>query len=122
MLVVSAVFCFYVYQQASAIDRQRRRAEGINRVLIQISNAANTTFDLDALYRSIHLSLGEIIDVSNFFIALYDRKTDAISFPYYRDEVDTVYPMIGNIHRSGSLTAKVIRTAETVFSYPERDP
>ena len=119
VLIVSTVFCLYVYQQASAIDRQRQRAEGINRVLIQISNATNTTFDLDALYRSIHLSLGEIIDVSNFFIALYDRKTDAISFPYYRDEVDKIYPMIGNIHRSGSLTAKVIRTAETVLSSRE---
>jgi len=119
VLVVSTVFCFYVYQQASAIERKRRRAEAINRALIQISNAASTTFDLDALYRSIHRSLGEIIDVSNFFIALYDRKTDAISFPYYRDEVDTTYPMIGNIHRSGSLTAKVIRTAETVLANRE---
>ncbi|WP_319522527.1 cache domain-containing protein [uncultured Desulfosarcina sp.] len=119
VLVVSTVFCFYVYQQASTIERQRQRAESINRVLIQISNAASTTFDLDALYRSIHLSLGAIIDVSNFYIALYDRETDAISFPYYRDEVDTVYPMIGNIHRSGALTAKVIRTAATVLSTRE---
>jgi len=117
--IVSTVFCFYAYRQASTIERQRQRVEGINRVLIQISSAASSTFDLDALYRSIHLSLGEIIDVSNFFIALYDRETDAISFPYYRDEVDTTYPMIGNIHRSGALTAKVIRTAATVLATRE---
>jgi hypothetical protein len=70
VLVVSSILCFYIYLQVSAIERQRHRAEGINRVLIQISNAVNTTFDLDALYRSIHQSLGEIIEVSNFFIAL----------------------------------------------------
>lgn len=98
--VVSTVFCFYVYQQASAIDRQRQRAEGINRVLIQISTAASSTFDLDALYRSIHRSLGEIIDVSNFFIALYDRKRMRSHSPIIATE------WIQPIRRSEASTAQ----------------
>jgi len=116
VVVVALLFCFYVYQQASAIETQRRRAEEINRVLINISNAVNTTFDLVALYQFIHRSLGDIIDVTNFFIALYDRDTHAISFPYYRDEMDVSYPVIANIYRSGSLTAQVIRKATTVLA------
>ena len=38
--------------------------------LLEISNAVNSTDNLDDLYASIHESLKRIIDVSNFFIAL----------------------------------------------------
>ena len=119
VVVVSLLFCFYVFQQALAVDGKRRRAERINTVLIRISNAVNTTFDLEALYPSIHQSLGEIINVPNFFIALVDRETGSIAFPYYQDEVDQDYPVIEDVHRSGSLTARVIHTAEPVLSSRE---
>ena len=119
VVVVSLVFCFYVFQQALAVDGKRRRAERINTVLIRTSNAVNTTFDLEALYPSIHQSLGEIINVPNFLIALVDRDTGAIAFPYYQDEMDGDYPVIQDIHRSGSLTARVIHTAEPVLSTRE---
>jgi PAS domain S-box-containing protein len=115
VVVVSMLFCFYVFHQSLAVDDKRRRAERINTVLIRISNAVNTTFDLEALYPSIHQSLGEIIDVPNFFIALVDRDTGSIAFPYYQDEMDSDYPVIQDIHRSGSLTARVIHTAEPVL-------
>ena len=55
---------------ASAGKREaeaRRKSEETNRVLFEISNAVNTTRNLNELYASIHLSLGRIIDVTNFF-------------------------------------------------------
>ncbi len=56
--------------------KQPGREERINQTLFKISNAVNTTVNLDELYRSIHRSLADIIDVTNFFIALYDENRD----------------------------------------------
>ena len=59
-----------VYQEQI---EELKRAEKINRVLFRISNAVNTTSDLDQLYFSIHQTLSQVIDVSNFFIAQIGR-------------------------------------------------
>jgi len=32
--------------------------------------------------------LGAIIDTKNFYVALYDHKTDMLEFPFYADEKD----------------------------------
>ena len=66
-------------QVAIAIDRKqteeaRKKSEETNKTLFEISNAVNTTLNLDELYRSIHQSLARIIDVTNFFIAIVDSK------------------------------------------------
>lgn len=87
---------------------ERIRAENINKTLFNISNAVNTTQKLDDLYRFIHKTLGNVINVNNFFIALYNKKHSTIVFPYYTDEVDSDYPDIKNFTETGSLTGEVI--------------
>ncbi len=44
--------------------------EDVTLALYEISNAVNTTSDLDELYKKIHQSLGRIIDTKNFYIAI----------------------------------------------------
>jgi signal transduction histidine kinase/CheY-like chemotaxis protein/transcriptional regulator with GAF, ATPase, and Fis domain len=107
-------------QVAIAIDRKQteeaqRKSEETNKVLFEISNAVNITRNLVELYESIHRSLGRIIDVTNFFIALHDVSTNTISFPYYVDEYDdfTAYTMIHL--QSNSLTSEVFRARKPVF-------
>ncbi|MFP4031166.1 MAG: response regulator [Desulfococcaceae bacterium] len=87
---------------------ERRRAETVNRVLLDIANAVVTAHDLDELYGTIHRTLGRIIDLSNFFIALYDHERRAIVFPYWRDEVDADFPEVADFSETGSLTGEVI--------------
>ena len=87
---------------------ERKRAEAVNRVLLDIANAVVTTRDLDELYRTIHRTLGRIIDVTNFFIALYDPERRAIGFPYWRDEMDTDFPEVGEFSETASLTGEVV--------------
>ncbi|MBI5593365.1 MAG: PAS domain S-box protein [Deltaproteobacteria bacterium] len=94
---------------------QRERFEGINRTLFKISNAVNTTTDLDELFRSIHLALSPIIDTTNFFIALYDKTYDSITFPYRVDTVGDEYPPVIEVSKTTSLTAGVIRTGRPVL-------
>ena len=45
------------------------RAEQLNQTLFKISNAVRISKNLEELYGSIHHILGEIMDLSNFFIA-----------------------------------------------------
>lgn len=97
----------------------RKRAEEINQVLIEISNAVNTTRDLKDLYKSIHQSLSRIIDLTNFHISLYDRKEDSLTFVYWVDTVDT-HPdnfKMYNITSSTtqSHTAEVIMTGKPIL-------
>jgi PAS domain S-box-containing protein len=63
-----------------------KKAEQIQLVLYKIANTVNITKDLNELFRSIHNTLGTIIDTKNFYIALYDKEKELLSFPYYIDE------------------------------------
>ena len=85
-----------------------RRAQKINRILFSISNAVNTTENLNALYASIHEHLSTIIDLANFFIALHHKESNTITFPYFVDKVDTEYEHSVNFLETNSLTAEVI--------------
>ena len=85
------------------------RHHGIMDVLLEISEAVNRTQNLTDLYRAIHRSLGKIINVDNFFIAIHHPERDAISFPYYVDAHDTNIHEIEQFSRTASLTGKVIQ-------------
>lgn len=94
---------------------ERKRAEQINRVLFRISNAVNTTKDLDELYRSIHRILGEIIDLTNFFIAIYQKESKRVSFPYAVDLYDSEEVYEDQISKENSLTGEVLTLEKAVF-------
>jgi PAS domain S-box-containing protein len=86
----------------------KRDASQTLEVLFEISEAVTTTHNLDELYRVIHRSLGKILNVDNFYIALYHEKKDSISFPYHVDEKDDHPGEIFNISKTASLTGQVI--------------
>jgi len=88
----------------------QNRFQNISRALFKISSAVNTTPNLDELYKSIHGELSSVIDTTNFFIAIYNKAQDSITFPYCVDSIDECYPPVFEITKSESLAAKVIRT------------
>ena len=90
-------------------------AEQINQVLFAIADAVNITEDLDELYRTLHHILGSIIDVTNFFIAIVDRKQRTLYFPYHVDTVDNHYPSITDFHTGSSLTGMVVEERRPIF-------
>ncbi len=86
--------------------------------LFQISNAVITTSDLDQLYQKIHQALGSVIDVTNFYIALWEEKEEIIYFPYFVDHKSKFASKGGRYtlkSRPGSLTAEVIRSEKPLF-------
>ena len=80
----------------------------INKTLFAISNAMNTSQNLQDLYRSIHHSLGRIIDVTNFFIAIVDSEKRILHFPYHVDTEDNDFCSITNFDTDDSLTGLVV--------------
>jgi signal transduction histidine kinase len=83
----------------------------------EISNAVHTTSDLDELYRKIHLSLARIIDVTNFFIALYDEERHSTHFPYFVDEHTSINSDYEHFieENSPSMSVRVIQTGQPLL-------
>lgn len=67
---------------------ERARAQSIQQALYQISEAIHQTRDLPALYRRIHEIICTLMPARNFYIALLDRDSGFLTFPYHVDEVD----------------------------------
>jgi two-component system, cell cycle sensor histidine kinase and response regulator CckA len=92
-----------------------QHAEKINETLFEISNAVNTTLNLEDLYRSIHGSLARIIDVTNFFIAIVDMKKRTLHFPYHVDTTDDDFVQITDFDTDSSLTGLVVLQRKPVL-------
>ncbi len=93
-----------------------KRAEQVQAAIYRISQAVVTTTGLDELFRSIHLSLGELMPVMNLYIALYDPATDLISYPYYVDQYDLPPQPSKPEH---GLTEYVLRTKKPLWATGE---
>lgn len=90
----------------------RKRSERIREALFQISEAAYTASDMNTLYKKIHEVISELMSAKNIFIALYNERTDVLSFPYNIDENDR---MKESSKRGRGLTEYVIRTGKAVL-------
>ena len=95
---------------------KRKRFETVQNALYRISQTAITSESMDALYRSIHSILGELIPAENFFIALIEPASAEISFPYYVDQMDE--PPVGMTPQQG-LTGYIIRTGRPLLATRE---
>ena len=90
----------------------RKRAERVQQFLVHISSAILSAESLDDLFEVIHHELGKVMDTTNFYIALYDKSTEMIVSPYYRDEKNLnfkIFPADKN------LTAMVIKKASPLL-------
>jgi len=67
---------------------ERKRVEQMQRALYRIADQANAAEDLTEFYAAVHNIVAELMDASNFFIALRDQKTGLMSYPYFVDERD----------------------------------
>jgi PAS domain S-box-containing protein len=103
--------------ELEAAEADRRRAEHVQDALYRIAEAASTGADMSEFYATIHGIVGELMNASNFYIALYDDERQMINWPYYVDEVDTDWPEPSVWEELGTGTAKgttayVLRTGE----------
>lgn len=65
-----------------------KKNQTIQEILYNISTAALNQSDVKDIYPTIVNELSKIWDTSNFFIALYDKKSETLSLPFFSDEQD----------------------------------
>lgn len=63
--------------------------ELITRAIFEISEAVETTKDLEELYCQVHTIVNQYIPAQSFYIALYNPEDKSITFPYYVDQLES---------------------------------
>jgi PAS domain S-box-containing protein len=66
----------------------RKEAEDVQSVLLNVSQAVSESGNLEELLATIHHELGRLIDTTNFYVALYHEETGTYTFPYHVDQFD----------------------------------
>lgn len=96
---------------------QLKQAEMVQNALYAISEAAHSAEDLVTLFRQIHEIVATLLPARNFFVALYNKHKDELSFPYYIDEFDKA-PEPQKLN-AGTLSGELIRKGESLLLTPE---
>lgn len=93
------------------------RAQASQRVLFEITYLASSTRERRAFLEGVHRHLSTLIDAENFYLALYDRQTDKVTYPYYIDNTeDFETEEHESIDRQRlSMTHYVLTTGEALF-------
>lgn len=98
---------------------ERRRQEKIQKATYQISEAVHTANDLPSFYAGVHSIVESLMPARNFYIALLEKRSQTISFPYFVDEKATTPPDPRPI--GTGLTGVVLRTGKTLLANRELD-
>jgi signal transduction histidine kinase/ActR/RegA family two-component response regulator len=94
---------------------ERQKSDELVKAAYRISESAHTSDNLDDLFKSIHNIVSTLMPAKNFYIAIYDRNKDLISFPYFIDEFDE----IAITQKPGrGITEYVIRTGKPLLATP----
>ncbi len=68
--------------------REVEQSSAIQNAVFKISELANSSAELDEFYLSLHKIIDSIMHSKNFYICLYNSKTERLTFPYIIDEFD----------------------------------
>ncbi len=102
--------------QLEELKQQHRRAELIQKALLDISELAGSVSELSRLYPALQNIIGRFIDARNFFVALYDGDRTNVDFVYFIDQEDgTFAPTMSPEELNNSLTGHVMNTAQPLF-------
>ncbi|HED07352.1 MAG TPA: PAS domain S-box protein [Ignavibacteria bacterium] len=97
---------------------QKRRDEKVQQIISKILFYSNVGGSLEDFFDFIRNSIKEFMPVENFYIALYDRENDLITFPYFQDEVDEEAFSVKFRH---GLTEYIINSGKSELIDEERD-
>lgn len=93
-------------------DEEKSQILTVQEALYEIARLSVESRNLTELLQAIHQIIKNLIPAENFYIALYDKQTNLISFPYFLDEYDTTPPGRG-------LTEYVLNTKVPLLASPE---
>jgi len=94
----------------------KKQAQAFMAALYKISDRAAAASDLKKLCADLHNIVGGLIYARNFYLALYDRDSDQLSFPYFVDEFSAAP---GPQKLKKGLIRQVLETGQALFATQE---
>jgi len=91
---------------------ERMRVQADSAIISEIIQGAAITNDLVETIKLIHGCIGRSLYAENFYVALYDRRTEMLSIPFCVDKYDDIAPPM---KLGRGLTAYVLRTEKPVI-------
>ena len=88
--------------------------------LLRISEESHTTTNIEEFVATIHGILSDLVVATNFFIALYDEKSNKYFFPYFVDEFDSIETTGINSAYDESLEVTLYDASGTLTDYVRR--
>ncbi|PJF35486.1 MAG: hypothetical protein CUN49_10315 [Candidatus Thermofonsia Clade 1 bacterium] len=82
-------------QAAAALERaqvmlESQQNERELKVLVQVSASLNIAMDFDTLLEFIYAQVSKVIEAPNFYIVLYDDRTNDLTYAFYQEEGERV--------------------------------
>ncbi|GEM_PF-1253552 len=68
--------------------RKLNKVRRMERIIYQIASAALSDSTVEDFLQIVAKEVGRVLDTTNIFVGLYDKKTDTLSFPYMKDKND----------------------------------
>ncbi len=65
---------------------EKKRAQNLQKAIFNITAALSLTHSLKEYIKFIKDEVGQLIDTSNFYVALYNKENDSLDFPYFSGE------------------------------------
>ena len=96
----------------------KKESENLNRVLYNISKAANSDISLQELYNIIYKEINTVIDATNFHIALFNQEK--VFFAYFVDEKDELDKQVDQYSVTDTLANYNIKYGKSLLvNYPQ---
>ncbi len=95
----------------------------IQNALYRIADAASAVTDMQEFYATLHRIVGELMYAKNFFIALHDKQSDILSFPYFADETGDTAPQpqpLGNFRGATNYIFRVMKPVRATRAFDEQ--
>lgn len=90
--------------------------QDVQQILYEIANLANRAESAATRYVGMHQIVRRILPAENFYIALWDKRIQRLSFPYWVDQYD---PNPGVVPLAKGLTEFVLHSGQTLLAENE---
>ncbi|HTP03493.1 MAG TPA: GAF domain-containing protein, partial [Anaerolineales bacterium] len=95
-------------------EEQYRRSERVQTALYEIADAASSVTDMQEFYARLHEIIARLIYAKNFFIAILDRDSGVLNWPYHVDEKDAGEWPAAPYREDKGVTSYVLRTGKSL--------
>jgi two-component system cell cycle response regulator len=101
-------------KNARLLSEAQRRTEELV-VLNRIGQAVISNLELEQVLQTLHEQCQQVLLMDAFYVAVYDKKTGRIHYPFYTDRDQNIIVSPSDIVASPGLSGEVILSGKTIY-------